>query len=107
MLISSGSCNFTNVITPGREIDFAKIDDPHCVAGLVKLWLRLLPESIFPLSNLSTYIALGKPETVPEEQQLKVLKSAVESLPEINKQILHVLLYLCSEIDKRQEVWSL
>lgn len=91
-------------LSSGQDIDYSKIDDSHCVAGLVKSWFRMLPESVFPLPALAPFIALGKPETVPEEEQIKALKPALDSLPENNKIVLQALIYLCSEIVLRQDV---
>jgi hypothetical protein len=84
-------------------VDYSKVSDPHVVAALLKMWLRSLPESIFPVAVLAPYLALNL-ETTPEDEQVRVLQAAVESLPEINKTALHAILYLCAEITKRQEV---
>ncbi|ELR11340.1 RhoGAP domain containing protein [Acanthamoeba castellanii str. Neff] len=86
----------------GKEVDYSKVSDPHVVAALLKMWLRSLPESIFPVAALARYLALNL-ETTPEDEQVRVLQAAVESLPEINKTALHAILYLCAEITKRQE----
>lgn len=88
----------------GKDVDFTSTKDPHCVAALIKLWLRLLPESIFPVSALGSFIALGKPEGVPEEEQIRTLRPAVDGLPELNKTVLNHMVSLCHEITKRQEV---
>lgn len=91
-----------NEVDSGKEVDYSKVSDPHVVAALLKMWLRSLPESIFPVAALARYLALNL-ETTPEDEQVRVLQAAVESLPEINKTALHAILYLCAEITKRQE----
>ena len=45
--------------SPGEDVDFSRVTDPHAVAGLLKLYLRELPEPLltYPLFGILGAVA--------------------------------------------------
>lgn len=59
-------------------------EDPHTVAGILKLYFRELKEPLIPFAKYETFAKLGKPppqdSTVEEE-----IKRAVDQLQDVNR----------------------
>lgn len=72
----------------GRNPSFDDKEDPHVVAGLIKLYLRRLPEPLLLFANYTTLISTCRDaeDTLPD-----VLKKAIAALPLENHLLLKYL----------------
>jgi Rho GTPase-activating protein 1 len=80
----------------GNDVDFSKEIDPHVVAGIVKMYLRELPEPLFPFDFYAPLIGAW----VPNDEMATVanLKPILQRLPPVNRKILALLMRLLAKI---------
>lgn len=70
-------------IDKGEDVDLSKIQDPHTVCGLMKQYLRELPEPLCTFELYDCFIAaIGIPEETMRRQQLA---NVLDMLPEQNQ----------------------
>ena len=50
---------YKNEYNRGLPVEFPEKIDPHTVAGLLKLYLRELPEPVIPFNMYSSFVQLG------------------------------------------------
>jgi hypothetical protein len=75
----------------GVDVNVMLCKDVHAVAGLLKLYLRELPEPLFPYEFYTDVLETHSKDT-DQQQKVQRLKEIVTRLPEENQIILR---YLC------------
>ena len=79
----------------GVDVDLTKCNDPHTVAGLLKLYFRELPE---PLLTFDLYDDFIESHTGSDYQdKINKVAALIQQLP-VENQIL--LKYLCSHLSR-------
>jgi len=73
----------------GEEVDLHLVDDVHVVSGVLKLWLRELPEPVIPFTLYSPFIATQR-ETDANRWRAG-MRSLLLSLPPENRCLLRKL----------------
>eukprot|EP01087_Luapelamoeba_hula_P013924 TRINITY_DN4016_c0_g1_i2.p1 TRINITY_DN4016_c0_g1~~TRINITY_DN4016_c0_g1_i2.p1 ORF type:complete len:647 (+),score=72.62 TRINITY_DN4016_c0_g1_i2:372-2312(+) len=82
----------------GEDPDLEECSDPHAIAGLLKLYLRTLPE---PLITFDHYPLFKKAIDLPtREEMVTEMRRLVNTLPKINQIVLN---YLCDFLFKVAE----
>lgn len=84
----------------GGDVDLSGIDDPHTVAGLLKLYFRDLPEPLFPFIMYDNLIESHN----QKEKTVEALIPVLDDLPASNKALLRTLLELLADIASNSEV---
>ncbi|EGG23324.1 RhoGAP domain-containing protein [Cavenderia fasciculata] len=79
-----------NCFDAGEEVDLNDCEDVHTVAGLLKLYLRELPEPLFPFETYSSFIEISKGD-VPKQQKIDSVKLLVSLLPAPNRALFRHL----------------
>uniref|UniRef100_A0A8B9DP70 Rho GTPase activating protein 1 n=1 Tax=Anser cygnoides TaxID=8845 RepID=A0A8B9DP70_ANSCY len=72
----------------GVPVDFQQYEDVHLAAVILKTFLRELPE---PLLTFGLYSHVVSFQSVEEENRVDVVRKTLQSLPEENYQVLHLL----------------
>jgi hypothetical protein len=75
-----------------ENYDYSGIKDPHVPSSLLKLWLRELAEPIIPTSKYQLCITVGKEEGDSKEESLRKAIAIIESLPDINRNVIYYLI---------------
>lgn len=84
----------------GEDVNLEKVRDPHVVCGLLKLYLRELPE---PLMTFQLYEPLIAVQACPDKVlQMKYFRSLMNELPQENKVALKRLFAFMVNIIKHQ-----
>ena len=47
---------YKNDINNGKKVDFAEVEDSHLIPGLLKMWLREMPEPLLTFDLYSQFI---------------------------------------------------
>jgi len=83
----------------GEDVDLKIIEDYHVVAGLLKLFLRELPEPVFPCDTYFAFVSITKQrcEFVNAKESLK---ENLNKLPKENYVLLDKLFYVLCLISK-------
>eukprot|EP01132_Coremiostelium_polycephalum_P001272 gene1272-1602_t len=86
--------SWKNKYDKGEKIDLlTQENDPHAVAGLLKLYLRELPDPLLTYSKYKYFIASQTIEDFPT--RIKSIKHLIKSLPPVNYAVLsHLLQFL-------------
>lgn len=84
-----------------RGYDFTEINNPHVISGLLKAFLRELPDPIFTFEKYSKFMEASKLPTTAE--QVGAIEKLVKSLAEPNYKSLQHVSRLCRSIDARKE----
>jgi len=88
-------------IDNGEDVDIDKIKDPHVVSGLLKLYLRELPE---PLMTFQLYYPFIYAESCKDPvTRLRYFKALIKELPEENRMLLQRLLTMMKRISENRE----
>jgi RhoGAP domain/Leucine Rich repeat len=74
----------------GQPVDLNEIRDPHVVCGLLKLWLRELPEPLFPTDLTDVALLLGELKDLAAAT--KMLQAIVQSIQEPQQSLMRQLL---------------
>ncbi|XP_065492451.1 rho GTPase-activating protein 1 [Caloenas nicobarica] len=72
----------------GVPVDFQQYEDVHLPAVILKTFLRELPE---PLLTFDLYSHVVSFQSVEEVNRVNVVRKALQTLPEENYQVLHLL----------------
>lgn len=92
----------TDRIDKGENVDYSDLPDPHIVPGLLKQFLRELPE---PLLTFNLYPLFLKANSIDnEEGRLAEMKRLLGRLPKVNRDVFKQLLYLLQQIAYNEEV---
>ncbi|XP_033835689.1 rho GTPase-activating protein 1 isoform X2 [Periophthalmus magnuspinnatus] len=85
----------------GEMVNFYDMEDVHLAAVILKTFLRELPE---PLLTYHLYNDIVNFTSVPEESQVTVMKTLVESLPEENYASLRYLITFLAQVSANSEI---
>jgi hypothetical protein len=80
------------------NLDFSNVEDPHLISGLLKAYLRELPEPLMTYDLYTEFVNINN--TVAVEDKIVELQGLIKRLPPINRLILHrlcLLLYRITE----------
>uniref|UniRef100_U3J4F5 Rho GTPase activating protein 1 n=1 Tax=Anas platyrhynchos platyrhynchos TaxID=8840 RepID=U3J4F5_ANAPP len=72
----------------GVPVDFQQYEDVHLPAVILKTFLRELPE---PLLTFGLYSHVVSFQSVEEENRVDIVRKTLQSLPEENYEVLHLL----------------
>jgi len=90
----SGSANtineFKHSVDSGKELVIPANTDPHAVAGLLKLYLRELPEPVFNFDLYDAFMQYYK--------DLATVKTLIGQLPKDNRNLLRNILVLLAKV---------
>uniref|UniRef100_A0A6B2LAZ6 Rho-GAP domain-containing protein n=1 Tax=Arcella intermedia TaxID=1963864 RepID=A0A6B2LAZ6_9EUKA len=89
-------------ISRGQIVNFQLFADPHLPACILKLYLRELPESLFPPKILTEMNKIMV--NYPPELRSQVLCGLIAQLPDINKKVAHEIFSLFKVIVKYQHI---
>jgi len=78
----------------GREIDFTGVSDPNVVAGVLKLFLRELPEPLLTFGLYDEFIAAA--------DDFNRLKTLVSALPVVNQVVIEMLVFFLANVMDHQ-----
>eukprot|EP01094_Clydonella_sp_ATCC50884_P000560 TRINITY_DN10436_c0_g1_i1.p1 TRINITY_DN10436_c0_g1~~TRINITY_DN10436_c0_g1_i1.p1 ORF type:complete len:478 (+),score=125.25 TRINITY_DN10436_c0_g1_i1:118-1551(+) len=82
----------------GENVDLTAVDDPHAVAGLLKLFFREMPEPLLPFD---AYEEFEEAANEPDAASRKLMiQTTVSSLPEMNQCILKALITFLDEVQQ-------
>ncbi|EGC38074.1 hypothetical protein DICPUDRAFT_86690 [Dictyostelium purpureum] len=84
-------------IETGVELDYNEMDI-HAVAGILKLWVRNLPEPLLTFKYFDTFVDIADLETKDEKYQM--IKNVVEKLPNENKFSTYYLMKLLTKVSE-------
>ncbi|EGG16863.1 pleckstrin domain-containing protein [Cavenderia fasciculata] len=74
----------------GERPNLFEETDPHAISGLLKLYLRELPEPLLTFDRYDKFIAAQSMDDLPS--RLKLIKHLVKSLPPVNYAVLNKLM---------------
>jgi len=87
---------------PKAHIDFSKEKvSPHSVAGLLKQYVRELPEPLLLYRFYETFLKVGKNDDV--EARTRNLRLLVQGLPKSNKNVLIYLMQFLNKLSKHSQ----
>lgn len=91
-----------NDIDQGNAINISQLDDPHLATGLIKYFLRTLPEPLLTYKLYNSFLNLV--DECDEPNAAGNLKAIVNQLPVPNRILLQRLLKLCYSILAYSEI---
>jgi len=74
----------------GKDVDLDRVEDPHAIAGLLKLYFRELPVPLFPYNFYDAIIQLAR-TSMDKEERIRKMCSMIDMLPKPNRATVHVL----------------
>ncbi|KAN0038026.1 hypothetical protein ACTA71_000198 [Dictyostelium dimigraforme] len=80
----------------GEKVDLFQEVDPHAVAGLLKLYLRELPDPLLTYEKYDNFIAAQSIDDFPS--RIKLIKHLVKSLPPVNYSVLSYLMAFVGKV---------
>jgi len=90
-----------DVYDNGEIFDFSGVKDVHIIAGVLKLYIRTLPDPILKFSLYSKWILSFDGTDLPSTKTR--MKNLLNELPRINYLILAEILGLCVKITQHSE----
>ncbi|KAM9990594.1 hypothetical protein ACTFIY_006627 [Dictyostelium cf. discoideum] len=88
-------------IETGVDLDYNEMDI-HAVAGILKLWVRNLPEPLLTYKYFDTFVDIADLET--KDERIAMIKTVVEKLPFENKFSTFYLMKLLSKVSENSAV---
>jgi len=80
----------------GKRVNLSQINDPHCVAGIMKQFFREMPE---PLCTFELYESFTSTAEIQDRNmRVRQLKNLINKLPAENKRLFQVLMEFCARI---------
>ena len=86
----------------GKQIQFMSMDE-HSVAGVLKQFLRDLPEPLLTHALYDEFVGSSS-DSVEESKSISIIQGAIHKLPQLNRFLLKCLIESLVEIAKKQEV---
>lgn len=91
-----------------EKVDLAQAKTPHDISGLLKMFIRELPEPLFPFNTytklMNLYDELNGPVGDPTPRGLLALTEICEALPKANANLLQYLCAFLSKVTNHSEV---
>eukprot|EP00002_Diphylleia_rotans_P010469 TRINITY_DN2094_c0_g2_i1.p1 TRINITY_DN2094_c0_g2~~TRINITY_DN2094_c0_g2_i1.p1 ORF type:complete len:457 (-),score=105.08 TRINITY_DN2094_c0_g2_i1:322-1692(-) len=84
----------------GIPVHWADVADPHVAAGLLKMFLRELPETLIPCKFYTRFTSIGSDKGRAHEE----LKAILESLPKANWTLLARLMVVMKKITEKASI---
>ncbi|KYR00900.1 RhoGEF domain-containing protein [Tieghemostelium lacteum] len=84
-------------IETGVELDYSEMDI-HAVAGLLKLWVRNLPEPLLTFKYFDQFIQIAEIDSKPQRYQ--AIKNIVDRLPNENRFCIYYLMRLLTKVSE-------
>ncbi|KAN0048111.1 hypothetical protein ACTA71_002506 [Dictyostelium dimigraforme] len=88
-------------IETGVDLDYNEMDI-HAVAGVLKLWVRNLPEPLLTYKYFETFVDIADLET--KEEKIAMIKTVVEKLPFENKFSTFYLMRLLTKVSENSAI---
>ncbi|KAK5580730.1 hypothetical protein RB653_000754 [Dictyostelium firmibasis] len=88
-------------IETGVDLDYNEMDI-HAVAGILKLWVRNLPEPLLTYKYFDTFVDIADLET--KEEKIAMIKNIVEKLPADNKFSTFYLMKLLAKVSENSTI---
>jgi len=76
----------------------SEIPSIHIVAGILKMFLSLLPEPIFTYENYTKF--LDTTDITDEGERINFIKNLLQQIPAINLKLISKLMELCSKLSQ-------
>jgi len=89
---------YTDILDAGQQVTFSRITDVHAVSGLLKLWLRRLPDPLIHSNLYAQFLATNDP---------RVLKELAKNLSEVHLRVCSVLFHFLYKMAKYSDVTSM
>lgn len=86
----------------GVQVDLKPIADPHTVTGLLKLYLRELPEPLMTYDLYESFVT-AQQERDPNKR-LRYIRHLISCLPKVNRATLKTLIQFLGRVEKHSEV---
>ncbi|EDR26829.1 Rho GTPase-activating protein, putative [Entamoeba dispar SAW760] len=83
----------------GQDVTMQIIGDVHVAAGLIKLYLRELPDSLIPKSMYNTFLELSTSSDLNKD-----IKKQIQTFPDINKNTLWLIMRFLSKVIQNTSV---
>lgn len=93
--------NYREIVDQGEDLVLDDEINIHNVSGLLKLWLRELPEPPIPWSMYATFVEASKQDSSSET--VECFKKALGKMPTHNRNLLLHLLSFLYEVVKNSE----
>ena len=87
----------------GQDVNVRESSSPHVVAGLLKLYLRDLPEPLFPYSLYEIFMSLYN-NIQNDAVRVTYYKVLIDTLPIQNQMLLFRLLPFLANVVKYEDV---
>eukprot|EP01132_Coremiostelium_polycephalum_P000416 gene416-526_t len=88
-------------IETGVELDYSEMDI-HAVAGILKLWVRNLPEPLLTWKQFETFVDVAEIEG--KQQKYVAIKSILEKIPHENRFCCYYLMKLLTKVSENSSV---
>ncbi|ELP87034.1 rhogap domain containing protein, partial [Entamoeba invadens IP1] len=90
-----------NSMEKGKDIEPSEFSDANVAAGIIKLYLRSLPDSLIPSRMTDKFIEIVK---MDEKFQLEQFKSFVTEIPEPNGFIFKYLMFFLTKVVEKSDI---
>ncbi|GMS89098.1 hypothetical protein PENTCL1PPCAC_11273 [Pristionchus entomophagus] len=86
-----------------HNVDLAMVEDIHTVCGLLKLYLRRLPQQLVPLSVYKALLSAFTINHANTNEKIRACRKALDGLSEANTTTFHMLLMHLSRVAERAD----
>uniref|UniRef100_A0A7S4NR34 Rho-GAP domain-containing protein n=1 Tax=Paramoeba aestuarina TaxID=180227 RepID=A0A7S4NR34_9EUKA len=80
-----------------EPVEYSSVKDAHLVSGLLKKYLRDLPEPLLTYELFGAFLAT---KDLPENQAVESLNKTMKKLPEVNRATFHAICQLCYNVQR-------
>jgi hypothetical protein len=91
-----------NEIDRYGDADYSRAESPHVIGGVLKLFLRQLPDPLLTTAKYSAFIKAGKLQD--NEERISEFKKLLSELPECHYLTFQRMIKLCVKLDEKREV---
>eukprot|EP01122_Echinamoeba_exundans_P007434 TRINITY_DN2299_c0_g2_i1.p1 TRINITY_DN2299_c0_g2~~TRINITY_DN2299_c0_g2_i1.p1 ORF type:complete len:1223 (-),score=342.55 TRINITY_DN2299_c0_g2_i1:17-3685(-) len=87
----------------GKDVNFAEIDDVNVISGLIKLFLRELPEPLLTFELYNEFVSVVD-VSGDDAARCKAVSKTLAKLPGPNMALLKKLVRLCVQIEAKKDL---